>query len=440
MDRKKLGALLVAFATGILLSAGSALAAVEEVRGYILGDPAQGKLVPYFRIGATTATLIGIESELHEPASLDSTGAPITVIHGDVSVHVFIFDKRSNELINFSLCLSPWDFGFVVLQSGGPTPGQREELSGDPSDPAFSRGIGGLGFGKAKIISLAELNGISEGYVTLAENQEYFSVDGSCSGTALPFSFDPIDVHIATWAVLADVGTGFFATEIPTPTAVVDPGSGIVSGLLRDPGTGEVLAASLGLIPGPTPDVANGCGGSPGRPLGLPGVAECGDTGTFNIPWFGNQVLARYDINPFLDAHTELFVWLKRNAFPVESEADLNTASRAGAVPGIFYCEDETPLSVRVLLPNEVNVIDIGATYGQLGECVAQHQYRGILTFHMPDTGFLWSHITQNSAHFRQNYIGYNLDNNGFVDCADDRNDFDESSNGLCGPLADGVL
>src|SRR3989442_7555257 len=102
MDRKKLGVLLVAFATGILLSAGSALAAIEEVRGYILGDPAQGKLVPYFRIGDTTSTLIGIESELHEPANIDSTGAPITVIHGDVSVHVFVWDARSTEIINFT--------------------------------------------------------------------------------------------------------------------------------------------------------------------------------------------------------------------------------------------------------------------------------------------------------------------------------------------------
>jgi len=420
MDRKKLGALLVAFATGVLLAASSAQAKIEEVRGYILGDPATSKLVPFYRVGDTLATIIGIESELHEPATVDSTGTPISVLHGDVSVHVVIFDRRSVEIFDFLLCLSPWDFGFVVLQSGEPTAAQLEELDGDTSSRAFSRGIGGFGFGKAKVISLAELNGNNEGYVTLRESQEYFSTDGQCSGNPLPISFAPIDVNIATWAILADVGTGFFATEIPTPTAVVDA-AGAVHGLLRDSTTGEVLEASLGLIPGPAP--VPPFVGTPGNPLLF---------GALNPIWGGNEVLTRYDVNPLLDSHTEIFVWLKRNAFPVATELDVNTLSRAPSVPGILYCEDETAISVQVPLPNELNIIDPFVTFGGLRECIRTHQYRGVLTFEMPDTGFLWSHITQQSAHFRQNYIGYNLDNNGFVDCADDVDDFGESSEGLC--------
>jgi len=55
----------------------------------------------------------------------------------------------------------------------------------------------------------------------------------------------------------------------------------------------------------------------------------------------------------------------------------------------------------------------------------------------MPDTGFLWSQITQETDHFRQNYIGYNLGDNDFIDCADGFQDFfnscDTSAPTLCG-------
>jgi len=420
MDRKKLGVLLVAFFTGAFLSAGSVSAHVPGgYKGYILGDPAHGKLIPYYRIetegSGNLATLIGIESEQHVKA-LQGDGIISDFTYGDVRLHVTIFTKRSAEIQNFDLCLSPFDFGFLVLQAGPITPEQADELFGDPHDLSRSR------FHKARVLSLADLGNNKEGYVTIATVEEFFSDDGTCVGS-IPVVLQDFDVHIATWAILADVGTGFFATEIPTPTAVVDESTGKVTGLRKvdfdDDGDDDVVEASLGLIPGPTPVFP--CGTVPGFPLG-----GCG------APWSGNHVFARFDVNPAVASQTEIFVWLKRNAFPVASELDVNTLLRAPSVEANLWCEDELRISTPVPLPDEVNIVNPNNLPG-IGQCKTLHQFRGVLLFAMPDTGFLWSHITQETEHFRQNYIGYNLDSNGFVDCADDFNDFGESADGLCG-------
>ncbi|HEV8713596.1 MAG TPA: hypothetical protein VGX03_12310 [Candidatus Binatia bacterium] len=412
MDRKKLGALLVAFVIGAVLSASSVSADLfGGVKGYILGDPAHGKLVPFYRVGGTTgnlATLIGIEAEQHRKLLREiAPGIIEDIEYGDVQVHVAIWSKRSRELQNFELCLSPFDFGFIVLQNGPVKPEQSTELLGP-----LNR------FHKARVLSLADLGGNTEGYVTIATVGEFFSEDGTCKGS-IPIVIQDIDVHLATWAILADVGTGFFATEIPTPTAVVNEDTGRVSGLRVVPGIG-VVEASLGLIPGPTP--IKGFEGTPGHPL------LHNDS---NPVWGGNHVFARFDVNPAVDSHTEIYVWLKRNAFPAATELDVNTLQRSPSVPGILWCEDELGISTTVDLLDEVNVINPNDFPG-IGQCKFLHQYRGVLLFQLPDTGFLWSHITQVTSSFRQNYIGYNLDNNGFVDCADDENDFDESADGLC--------
>jgi hypothetical protein len=477
MDRKKLGALLAAFIIGAILSAGSAFAQSPfSYRGYILGDSSHGKLVPFYRIGPTLATLIGIEAEQHQPSPSQNG---VTVIHGDVQVHVAIFTKRSSEIFDFDLCLSPWDFGFVVLQNGPETPEQIEELRGNPSNAAFNRQH------KAKIVSLAELGAANnEGYVTLQVTQEFFSTDGTCSGNPFPLSFDEDvfeDVHIATWAILADVGSGFFATEIPTPSAVVDNFTGKVSGFDRN-ASGEIIEASLGLIPGPSPapgssDCPGGFNGTPGCPLLLgticsdtdvdptTGLDECHTPLSDDVPrdldfvvhqnirWGGNEVLARYDVNPRVASQTEIIVWLARNAFAITP--DVQGIQRAAVVPAYLQCEDEKRISVQLPLPDEVNVICHDSfpngdarnrcpfqtnAFSGLGECTSLNQFRGVLEFLMPDTGFLFSLITQESpAHFRQTYLGYNLDNNGFIDCFDGVDDFGQSAEALCGSDVGGI-
>src|SRR5713101_274159 len=110
MDRQKFYAVLVALMAGVVLSAGRVWAiAPVQITGYLMGDPAPGKLVPYFKVTSTLATLIGIESVEEDKAVEFGEGE-------DVLVHVTVFTTRSVEVTNFELCLSPFDFGFLVLQ------------------------------------------------------------------------------------------------------------------------------------------------------------------------------------------------------------------------------------------------------------------------------------------------------------------------------------
>ena len=58
MNMKKMFAGLIAFVAGVALSAGSALA----TKGYLTGDPAMMKLVPYYETGENRATLIAVQN------------------------------------------------------------------------------------------------------------------------------------------------------------------------------------------------------------------------------------------------------------------------------------------------------------------------------------------------------------------------------------------
>lgn len=410
MDRKKFGAMLVALMAGVFLSA-SRVWAISDVGigGYVMGDPAPGKLVPFFRVGPTLATIIGIESVEEDAFSDPAEGGE------DISVRVSIFNKRSIHLLDFDLCLSPFDFGFVVLQQSAPNTAQLAELN-HVTGPHTTR------FSKVRFVSLPDILGTTEGYVTLRAWREWNTSDGTC-GAGLD---DPIEEDfdlfnaakrpfgnaefanaagtrepLATWAILQDVGTGFFATEIPTPTAAMtSPGNDPV---LTSGGTISGFG-SLGLIPGPPPATPSGS---------FPFLAVAGQ---------GSRVIARYDVNPIVGSKTEIFVWLKRNAFLIPGE--LESLQRGGALLESFLkCEDEFLLSTFILLPDEVNIIDPNTLSG-IGQCKALGQFRGVLEFRMPDTGFLWSQITQEGEHFRENFLGYNLGDNDFIDCLDGRNDF----------------
>jgi len=230
MDRKKFGAVLVALLIGVVLSAGSASAQF----GYLMGDPSTGKLIPFYRVAADTATIIGVTST-EGGSSGPNSG------EGDLDVHVTIFSKRSVEILNFDLCLSPSDFGFVVLQQNGPNSTQQSELN--------------KRFGKARVLSVANDGIPTEGYVTMVVRAEFESHNGKCENVesdefpGYPPSVSELinhnnEEHLATWAILADVGQGFFATEIPTPTANIEPSFGTAHG-----GIG-----AYGLIPGPPLD------------------------------------------------------------------------------------------------------------------------------------------------------------------------------------------
>jgi hypothetical protein len=396
MDKRKFTATLAALAVGIALSVGSAVAQNPPfvgTAGYLQGDPAPGKLIPYFIADGATATIIGIENTIGnagpQGAEIDIP-VPPTTVHisgGDIRIHVHVFDTHSNEILNFIKCYSPFDFGYIVLQKGAVTAAQNDDLD-FPTGPNATRR------NKSQVV----VTSVAEGYVSIRAERVFGTGNGTCSeevqfgvSVDIPDSqdlvqfaldnnlsvsdFGPLSWPLATWAIAQNISTGFFATEIPTATARVDNPGGEVHG-----GIG-----AFGLIPQ------------------------------------GNEVIARYDANTFNLSVSYIFAWFTENG---------------NSTDGFLECEDELEISTPIPLPFEVNVLKLSGSStvsttpdlaGPLGVCTdpAIAQYRGVLRFTMPETGFLWSHITQENAHFRMNFLGYNLQNNWFVDCADGFLDFD---------------
>jgi hypothetical protein len=405
MDRRKFSAMFIVLAVGFLLSAGreSARAAgYVELSGYLMGDPAPGKLVPYYRVGPNLATIIGFDN-LESGGLIGGSGGL------DIGVHVVIFSKRSSRIANFFLCLSPFDFGFLVLQQNPPSPAQQAELA--------------QRFAKARIYSVNGDGIPTEGYVTLKAVAKYNSHDGTCGqfkddevdSFFDPFGYNALGVSepLAAWTILQDVGTGFFGTEVPTFTAkVTSPGESSVAdgaafGGVASPGF-DGVGGSYGLIPGPP------LSGTPNPFDESCWVASPNPSNT-------NRVIVRYDVNPNISSKTEIFIWLARNAFVVSNDPGAG-CFRGGATTSVFiHCEDELTLSGFIPTPDEVNVITLdsqipSSLLAGMNQCNQLGQYRGVLEFLMPDTGQLWSHISQEGEHFRENFLGYNADCNIFID------------------------
>ena len=335
MERKKLGAGLIALVAGIALLAGSAFAQT----GYLQGDPSDGKLVPYYSVSSNQATIIGLENV--------STGATGVTTAADpyIFVHVVIFTTTSTEVFDVTLCLSPYDFGFIILQQ----------------DAASGTQVASLG-AKVLIASVTADFIPTSGYVTLA----VVGRGSSCSATAIDVATN--GMSLAAWTVVQDVGTGFYATEIPTTSAGVTAAGTVTCGGGVDTST-------------------SGCGGL--------------------IPP-GNNVIARYDINPTVGSATDIYVWLASNGTLISG------GSLVRPVGAFLICEHELQISTSIQLPFEVNVLNPAALAG-IGQCTQAGQYRGVLRFLMPATGFLWSHISQVGANYRMNFMGYNLDENLFI-------------------------
>jgi len=331
MERKKFGAGLIALVVGVALSAGSAFAQL----GYLQGDPSPGKLIPYYNIDANTATIIGLEN-------VGNNDLGVTGTTGFIFVHVVIFSTYSVEQFDATLCLSPYDFGYITLQNSIPTGAQATEAI------------------EAKNLIASVEGGIaSSGYVTLAVTGEAHD----CLGTSFDTTASVLADTLAAWTILQDVGTGFYGTEIPTTTANVNTTTGVIT-----------------------------CAGTT-----CPGL----------IPT-GNEVIARYDVNPAVSSVTSIFVWLNSNGTFISG----GTFSRA--VSAFLQCEDEAQFSTTLQLPAEINVLNPADLTG-MDQCILLSQYRGVLRFALPDTGFLWSHISQASSNYRMNFLGYNLDTNSFI-------------------------
>jgi len=317
--------------------------------------PSVCRLVPYYEVGESLATLIGFSN-----TSLDEY----------MLVHVAVFDPESIEQLDFDLCLSEHDFGFVVLQKGTRDDSQVAEL-------AF-RGD------KAAVLSLdaGDLDS-PVGYVTLCARR----ID-NC--TSRQIQSPPESPWLYAWTILQDIGTGFFATEVPTPPADADFGSG------------EILSAGCEVPIGGVATRVEDCLIPPNRRVG-----------------------ARYDVNPLIGASSSVIVWLSDNALApgarcsgdpgmpaAAAQCTYDSGQGACKCPAQLRGEDEGRVSTRVPLTREVNVVD-PSTLAGIGLLTGGQppEYRGILELRMPASsggaGFLFSFVDQEGLHYRETFLGY---------------------------------
>jgi hypothetical protein len=149
-------------------------------------DPEEALLVPYYEVSGNLATLIGVQHVVDPPAGAFSV-INVAVYGGDDGA----LEARSD------ICLGEDEFGFVVLQSAQPT--ARDTAKG-------------IYFSKAE-------DSISDrGFVTLA----YGGSTSDCALTgnvAIDHAPDEKKVMVA-WAIMQDISSGFFATEIPITEGV----------------------------------------------------------------------------------------------------------------------------------------------------------------------------------------------------------------------------
>ena len=240
MNMKKMFAGLIALVAGVALSAGSAFA----TKGYMSGDPAMMKLVPYYETGDNRATLIAIQNlSPQESATMDAHSAvekAQMALDGDngadrnvtaryeanlaaamddlytehVFVNVNVFNDTGMMMGSASLCLAEHQFGYVILQG----PAMQDWQTEIPN-----RGM---------ILSYMDGEIPASGYVqVMAEDRKFVGCGVDAPNrlmtVATPFTAsadddadarDPADSQVGTWAIIQDTGDGFFGTEVPTAT------------------------------------------------------------------------------------------------------------------------------------------------------------------------------------------------------------------------------
>ena len=246
MKMNKMFTGLIALVAGVALSAGSAFATA----GYVGGDPAMMKLVPYFETGEAKATIINVQNlspqeastmALHAAvtaaqAALDAANEadpqdPTTVANAEtdladamdalqtehlfVSVNVYDAMGMMMEGASAELCLSENQFGYVILQG-------FEIMSWQEHIPF-----------RSAILSVPDGDIPAYGYVEITADGEKWSACDAVSFrdpavrimTAGHATSDPDDdmtmgaqSKVASWAIVQDTGTGFFGTEVPTAT------------------------------------------------------------------------------------------------------------------------------------------------------------------------------------------------------------------------------
>ena len=474
MKMNKMFAGLIAFVAGVALSAGSAFA----TNGYVGGDFARMKLVPYYETGDSKATMIAIQNlspqeastiALHEdvrdlkaylggtaPSAevvtnltplLDPDPVADTAIGNDrdtvagveealakaeaaiYTEHLFIMvsvhDAMGMMMGSATLCLAEHQFGYVILQ--GPGMQDWQPMDSDQN----------------KILSVMDDEIPAYGYVQVMGEARKFTgcgatapntlmrVDNDTDSTNTPIG--PTDGRIAAWAIIQDTGMGFFGTEVPVSTISMEKNAGASTTTTDDDGdpelacytnsndAGDSNAAAENRTPNTSGNfMMSRCGLIPERHhIRLTGTAPdlMVDLISPNMTTNTNAI-ARYDIGD----ESMVYVWLAKGM-----DTDDTTPSKRRMLDVVVKCEDGTVMMdadidgnmspFKVAAPGMVTMID--PTMGDVGMATDMCEgNRGVLRITMPDNshaGMVFTHITQMMGHYRMNFPGYSMAADGFM-------------------------
>ncbi len=368
MKMDKMFAGLIALVAGVALSAGSAFA----TNGYVGGDFARMKLIPYYETGDTKATIIGIQNlsgqeqdtmdknadvtdiqaVLNGRAANANAAGLITGIDANGSLcsttaacttgqaqdptkkanteaalekakmaahteHLFImvnvYDSMGMMMDDASatLCLKEHEFGVVVLQ------GAMNDMMMDSNN--------------MKVMSVMDEDIPAYGYVKVMAEDRKFT---GCGATA-PNRLQTVDTRadtstgdktenganslISTWAIIQDTGMGFFGTEVPSATISMEKNAGADATITTDDGDPELACYSAANATDNTPaanELPNSlgafmmtrCGLIPER-HNITADADADGSSLDEVTTTNNaNAIARYDIGD----ESTVYVWLAK--------------------------------------------------------------------------------------------------------------------------------
>lgn len=440
MKMNKMFAGLIALVAGLALSAGSALA---QVNGYVGGDMAMIKLVPYFETGESKATIIGVQNMSGQEASTMALHAAVTTARNAVNAidatdpemaeelataqqtlqtamdatyteHMFVdvnvYDAMGMMMGSASLCLAENQFGYVILQG-----------------PAMQDWQADLGH-RSAILSSMEGDIPAYGWAkVIAEDMKYTSCDpeGRTGLTGvLQAGHGDTDVTndvytgtnsmVAAWTIIQDVGDGFFGTEVPVSSIRLSQNQGedTTAGTADDGDPEPACFTTPADSDGDTAAMTEGafvmanCGLIPER-------ATRGVDGALADPTTVNAMItARYDAGD----ESMVYLWLAAG-----QDTDDTLPSGRRTVDVTVTCEDGSVMMAsdidgnmgpaKVAAPGKLTMIN--PTMGAVGEltdmCAGD---RGVLNIRMPNgsrVGAAFTHITQMMGHYRMNFPAYSM-------------------------------
>ena len=467
MKMNKMFAGLVALVAGMALSAGSAFA---QVNGYVGGDPSVIKLIPYYEVGDSKATIIGVQNmsmreattvEQHalvtdiqtflmggtnaitqraQTALVAAGGTASDLVVGTTTLgendlntkaiaeaaletameavmteHLFIavnvYDAGGMMVGSAELCLAENQFGVAVLQGSSAMMANGYQMQTvsmmDDEIPAY---------GWVKVI--AETQKLSEcGGGTRANPRVNIDTDANLTDTVT--ATESTMTRVAAWTIIQDIGDGFFGTEVPTTTFnVADLDSD-----MDTPMTAACYDSDVNTAGFQTDATGTGafsmatCGMIPERANNTRTDDDRDDTtptvltnGTATVR---GSAYARYDIGD----ESMIVLWL---AGGEDTEDTHPRMSRDVQV--MVQCEDGMVVSqmedmfgdmadIMIDAPDKLTMID--PSMGAVGDATAMCEGdRGVLQIMMPDrshAGMAFTHVTQMMGHYRMNFPAYSM-------------------------------